>query len=324
MKHQENNQLKNRINVNTVRDRAIWLVFVALFIVFSIANNRFYSTSNLITIARQVSMYGIASVGMTFVLLIGGIDLSVGSVITFVNIVCAYLMVNSGFSMVAAVVVSLLLSIVVGMLNGLMISTIGMPAIIATFSTQIIFEGASYLICGGVPVYGFDERFKVIGQGYLGIIPVPVIIMAVCFVLGSFILNKTYFGRYFYAVGGNEEASQYSGIRVKRIKYLVYGLSGFFAGLAGIVMLSRTNSAQPTAGLGYEFDVITCVVLGGVSVNGGQGKISNMIAGVLIIGILTNGMILLNISTYTQMIVKGLVLALAVGFDSIQSKRVAA
>ena len=220
MKHQENNQLKNRINVNTVRDRAIWLVFVALFIVFSIANNRFYSTSNLITIARQVSMYGIASVGMTFVLLIGGIDLSVGSVITFVNIVCAYLMVNSGFSMVAAVVVSLLLSIVVGMLNGLMISTIGMPAIIATFSTQIIFEGASYLICGGVPVYGFDERFKVIGQGYLGIIPVPVIIMAVCFVLGSFILNKTYFGRYFYAVGGNEEASQYSGIRVKRIKYL--------------------------------------------------------------------------------------------------------
>lgn len=312
--------MKSRV-INEFKDKAIWVVFALLFIGFALANKRFVSSNNLFTIARQVSMLGIASIGMTFVILIAGIDLSVGSIITLVNIVAAYLMVNRGFSMTVAVVLALLLAVMVGVLNGFLVSTIGISAIIATFATQIVFAGASYLISGGTPIYGFDERFKVIGQGYLGPIPVPVIIMILCFALGSFILNKSYFGRYFYAVGGNEEASKLSGIRVSRIKYLVYALSGLFAGLAGIVMLSRTNSAQPTAGMGYEFDVITCVVLGGVSVSGGYGKMSNVVAGVLIIGILTNGMVLLNVSTYMQMIVKGTVLALAVGFDSIQKKR---
>jgi ribose transport system permease protein len=307
--------------MNIFKTKAIWVVFIALFIGFSIANPRFLSSNNLFTIARQVSMLGIASIGMTFVILIAGIDLSVGSIITLVNIVAAYLMVEQGFGMVGAVVLALALAVVVGLLNGFLISTIGISAIIATFATQIVFEGASYLISGGTPIYGFDERFKVIGQGYVGPVPVPVIIMIVCFAIGSFILNKSYFGRYFYAVGGNEEASKLSGIRVGYTKYLVYALSGLFAGIAGIVMLSRTNSAQPTAGMGYEFDVITCVVLGGVSVSGGFGKISNVIAGVLIIGILTNGMVLLNVSTYMQMIVKGIVLATAVGFDSYQKKR---
>ena len=307
--------------LNQFKDKAIWFVFIILFIGFAVANERFLTMNNMFTIARQVSMYGIAAIGMTFVILIAGIDLSTGSIITIVNVVCAYLMVNSGFSMTAAVICSLIMATLIGFLNGFMVSTIGIPAIIATFATQTIFEGAAYLLSGGTPVYGFDERFKVIGQGYIGPVPVPVIIMACCFIAGSFILNKTYFGRYFYAVGGNEEASKLSGIRVSFIKYLIYSLSGFFAGLAGIVMLSRTNSAQPTAGKGYEFDVITCVVLGGVSVAGGYGKISNVIAGVLIIGILTNGMVLLNVSSYTQLVVKGIVLILAVGFDCIQQKR---
>lgn len=308
--------------LNTVKNKAIWIVFIILFIGFTLANPNFLSSNNLFTIARQVSMLGIASIGMTFVILIAGIDLSVGSVITIVNIVAAYLMVNKDMGMVSAVILALLLSIVIGLVNGFMVSTIGISAIIATFATQIVVAGASYLICGGVPIYGFDPRFKVIGQGYVGPVPVPVIIMIACFALGSFILNKSYFGRYFYALGGNEEASKLSGIRVGATKYLVYALSGLFAGLAGIVMLSRTNSAQPTAGIGYEFDVITCVVLGGVSVSGGFGKMSNVVAGVLIIGILTNGMVLLNVSSYMQMIVKGVVLALAVGFDSLQKKRV--
>lgn len=314
------NNMKSNV-MNQLKDKAIWVVFFVLFIGFSIASPRFLSSSNLFIIARQVSMYGIASIGMTFVILISGIDLSTGSIITFVNIVCAYLMVNNGFSMTAAVLCSLTLATLIGVLNGFLVSTMGIPAIIATFAVQTIFEGAAYLISGGTPIYGFDERFKIIGQGYLGPIPVPVIIMIICFIIGSFILNKTYFGRYFYAVGGNEEASKLSGIRVSFIKYLVYALSGLFAGLAGIVMLSRTNSAQATAGKGYEFDVITCVVLGGVSVAGGYGKISNVIAGVLIIGALTNGMVLLNVSTYMQMVVKGIVLILAVGFDCFQQKR---
>ena len=201
-----------------------------------------------------------------------------------------------------------------------MVATIRMPAIIATFASQIVFAGCAYLLSGGVPIYGFDPRFKVIGQGYVKAVPVPVIIMSVCFAIGSFILNKTYFGRYFYAIGGNEEASKLSGIKVSSIKYLVYALSGLFAGLAGIVMLSRTNSAQPTAGNVTVWCHYLCG-LGRCFVAGGYGKISNVIAGVLIIGVLTNGMVLLNVSTYMQMVVKGIVLALAVGFDCLQKKR---
>ena len=144
--------------------------------------------------------------------------------------------------------------------------------------------------------------------------------MIIAFVLGSFTLNKTYFGRYFYAVGGNEEASRLSGIKVKSIKYLAYTLSGFFAGVAGIVMLSRTNSAQPIAGQGFDFDALTAAILGGVSITGGSGKISNVVVGTLIIGVLTNGFVLLNIDSYTQMIIKGIVLLLAVGYDCLQKK----
>jgi len=266
-------------------------------------------------------MYGIASIGMTFVILIAGIDLSTGSVITVVNIVCAYLMVNSEMNMVLAVICSLIVATLIGVLNGFMVSSIGIPAIIATFATQTVFEGAAYLMSGGTPIFGFNEKFKVLGQGYVGPVPIPVIVMAACFAAGSFILNKTFFVRYFYAVGGNEDAARLSGIRVGRMKYLIYALSGFFAGLAGIVLLSRTNSGQPTAGKGYEFDVITCVVLGGVSVNGGYGKLSNVLAGVLIIGALSNGMVLMNLSSYTQIIIKGVILAFAVGFDCIQKKK---
>ncbi len=303
------------------RESAIWLVLIVLFVGFAFASPNFLSESNLFLIVRQVSMFGIAAVGMTFVILIGGIDLSTGSVITLVNVICAYVMVNMGFSIPLAILVSLVIAVCIGSLNGIMVSRIGMPAIIATFATQIIFEGAAYMISGGTPIYGFDANFKLIGQGYLGPVPVPVIIMVACFALGGFILNKTYFGRYFYAVGGNEDASRLSGIKVRLVKFSIYCLSGLFAGIAGIVMLSRTNSAQPTAGKGFEFDVITCVVLGGVSVSGGYGKISNVLAGTMIIGILTNGMVLINVSTYMQMIVKGLVLILAVGFDSYQNLR---
>lgn len=159
-----------------------------------------------------------------------------------------------------------------------------------------------------------------LGQGYVGPIPIPVILMVICFAIGAFILIKTYFGRYFYALGGNEEAAELSGIHVKKVKCLVYSLSGLFAGIAGLVMLARANTGQPNAGVGYEFDVITCVVLGGVSVNGGSGKISNVIAGVLIIGVLSNGMVLLNVSSYMQMVIKGIILLLAVGSDCIQQQ----
>ena len=183
-------------------------------------------------------------------------------------------------------------------------------------------RGLALIICGGMPISGFSKGFAVIGQGYVGIVPIPVIIMIICFAIGSFILNKTYFGRYFYAVGGNVEAAKLSGIRVSRIKYLVFAISGFFAGLAGIVMLSRTASGNASSGAdGFEFEVITCVVLGGVSVTGGVGRMSGVVAGTFIIGALKNGMVLMNVNSYVQKIVMGVVLALAVGFDCMQNKK---
>ena len=307
---------------NFFKTNAIWLVFIVEVIVFAIASNgAFIRTNNIINISRQVSYYGIASIGMTFVILIAGIDLSIGSIITLVNVVCAYLMVNSGMNMWLAILLSLAMSTLIGVLNGFMVATIGMPALIATFASQTIFEGVAYLISGGRPISGLPAGFALFGRTSIGKVPVCTIIMIICFAVGSFILNKTYFGRYFYAIGGNEEASELSGIRVNKVKYLIYALSGLFAGMAGIVLLSRSNSAQSTVGKGLEFDVITCVVLGGVSVNGGVGRISGVVAGVMIIGSLTNGMILMDVSEYTQMVVKGLVLAVAVGIDCLSKKR---
>ncbi len=313
--------MKENKVANIIKSQAIWVVFIVLVLAFTIANPRFINPTNLLIMLRQVAVWGIASVGMTFVILLGDIDLSTGSIITFVNVLCSYLMVNMGVPMGLAIILTLAASTVIGLLNGFMVSTIGIPALIATFATQTAFSGIALIICDGQPINGFTEVFKVFGQGKIGLVPVPVIIMILCFALGAFILNKTYFGRYFYAVGGNIEAARLSGIRTGRVKYLVFALSGFFAGLAGLVLLSRTNSGMGNAGLGYEFKVITCVVLGGVSVAGGYGKISGVVAGTFIIGALQNGMVLMNLNTWVQDIVLGIVLVLAVGFDCYQKKK---
>lgn len=301
-----------------LKSRAIYVFLLLMLIFFSIVNNNFLTVSNLLNVAKQVSILGIASVGMTYVILLGGIDLSTGSIISFVNIAAAYFMVNAGLSVIPTVLLSLIISTAIGFINGFIIAEIRMPALIVTFASQTIFAGLAYIICNGMPISRFPDGFLKIGQGYWGPIPIPVIIMIACFAVGAFILVKTYFGRYFYALGGNEEAAELSGVPVKKIKYLVYSFSGFFAGIAGLVMLARANTGQPTAGIGYEFDVITCVVLGGVSVSGGSGKILNVIAGVLIIGVLSNGMVLLDVSSYMQMVIKGIILLLAVGSDCIQ------
>ena len=286
---------ENKVS-RVLKDQAIWLVFIVLVIAFTIANPRFITMSNLLIMLRQVAVWGIASVGMMFVILLGDIDLGTGSVITFVNILCAKLMVEFGVNMYLAVLISLLASTLIGLLNGFMVATIGIPALIATFATQTAFSGIALIMCNGQPINGFPEKFSVFGAGWVGPVPIPVIIMIICFIIGAF-------------------------IRTGRVKYLVFALSGFFAGLAGIVLLSRTNSGMGNAGLGYEFKVITCVVLGGVSVAGGSGRMSGVVAGTFIIGALNNGMVLMNINTWIQDIVLGIVLVLAVGFDCIQKKR---
>ena len=304
-----------------IKDRAIYMFLIIMIVFFSIINKNFLTVKNLMNVAKQVSIFGIASVGMTYVILLGGIDLATGSIISFVNIICAYLMVNAGLAPGWAILISLLSSAAIGFINGIVIAQFKMPALIVTFATQTIFGGFTYIICNGIPISRFPDSFLALGQGYVGPVPIPVIIMVVIFLLGGFILNRTYFGRYFYALGGNEEAAELSGIRVKGVKVLVYTLSGLFAGIAGLVMLARANTGQPNAGLGYEFDVITCVVLGGVSTSGGSGKMSNVVAGVLIIGVLSNGMVLMNINAWIQMVVKGVILLLAVGIDCVQQQR---
>jgi ribose transport system permease protein len=315
-------RLKIAANVVDVLKRyGIYAVLLVLVIFFSITSENFFQSSNLLNVARQVSMLGIASVGFAFVLLLGGIDLSIGSVVTLVNIVAAWLMVTATMNPILASILALLMSAAIGFTNGWIIANIRMPPLIVTLAMMIIVEGLAYLICKGLPIYGFPKSFAVIGQGYIGPIPIPVIIMAVIMAIGSFILNKTYFGRYFYAVGGNEQAANLSGIKVKKVKYLVYTLSGFFAGIAGIVILSRTNSAQVLSGKGLEFDVLTACVLGGVSVTGGFGKISNVVAGILILGVLSNGLVLLDVSQFVQMVIKGSVLMLAVAFDCLQRRK---
>ena len=325
------------------KQNAIWLVFIIEIAIFAYFNPKFLSLPNIINISRQVSYYGIASIGMTFVILIAGIDLSIASIVVLVNVVCAYLMMNLGWNMWLAILVSIIMATLIGILNGFMVSTIGIPAIIATFASQTIFRGLAYILSGGLPIpdvlryapevglngnptLSFFARWtlnhwSIFPKTGIGLIPVCAIIMVICFAIGSFILNKSYFGRYFYAIGGNEEASELSGIRVSKMKYLIYALSGFFAGLAGIIVLSRTGSAQASSLVGFEFEVITCVVLGGVSVAGGIGRMSGVIAGVLIIGSLKSGMVMMNVSEYTQMVVQGLVLAIAVGFDCFSKKR---
>ena len=269
---------------------------------------------------RQVSVVGIVAVGMTFVMLTGGIDLSVGSMIGVTGIITASLMV-AGVHPILAVLIALLAGVAMGMMNAFIINELKVPPLITTLGTVTSLRGLAYLFTGGLPVFGFTEKFTLIGQGYVWIVPIPVIIMVLTFIAGYIVLNKFTIGRYVYGIGGNEEASRLSGVNVKKIKYFVYSVSGLLSGLAGVVLLARTNSGQPKAGSAYEMDIITAVVLGGVSITGGEGKITRVVAGVLIMGILSNGMIITNVGDYVQRIVQGLVLVAAVAFDCYNQSR---
>ena len=309
--------MKNKMNINTfIAEYAIIIIFIVLFAAMSIFAPNFLTGSNIANVLRQVSINGICAIGMTFVILTGGIDLSVGAIIGVSGVLTAMMMINNVNPIIAS-----LISLALCTLIGFVISHIGIPPMVATMGTMTSLRGVAYLITGGTPVFGFDSRYAVIGQGYVGAVPIPVIILVLSFAAGIFFLSKTRHSRYIYGVGGNEEVARLSGISVHRIKAFVYAVSGFCSALAGLVMLGRLNSGQPRAGESYEMDVITAVVLGGVSLTGGVGKISHVVFGVLIIGVLTNGMTMMAVDDYWQRVVKGLVLLLAVGFDRFIQKR---
>lgn len=300
---------------------AIIVIFIVLFVVMSIFAPNFFTGNNMVNILRQVSISGICAVGMTFVMLTGGIDLSVGAILGVSGVLTAMMMLK-GIPSLLASIIALALGVVIGGITGAIIHYIEIPPMIATLGTMTSLRGVAYLITGGTPVFGFDESYSKIGQGHVGVIPIPVIILAIVYVIGIFVLSKTKFSRYVYGIGGNQEVARLSGIKVARVKIAVYSISGFCSALAGLVMLGRVNSGQPRAGESYEMDVITAVVLGGVSLNGGVGNLSHVIFGVLIIGVLTNGMTMMAVDDYWQRVVKGLILLLAVSFDHYIQKKI--
>lgn len=302
---------------------AIYLVMIALIVFFSIVADGFFSSTTFFNILRQVAVNGIAAVGMTMVILTGGIDISVGSLIGASSVGCAILMTTYHVNPILAIILTLVFGLLVGLCNGFFIYEVKIPPMIATLASMSILRGAAYILSDGLPVYDIPEKFAVLGQGYLGVIPVPVIIMTVCFVVGYFVLEHTSFGRYIYGIGSNLEASRLSGVNVRKVMYSVYAICGTLASLAGIVYLSRVNSGQPKGGEGYEMDIITAVVLGGVSTTGGEGKIARVIAGLVIMGVLMTGMTMKGIPDYYQRVVKGFVLLAAISYDILSRRRIA-
>ena len=294
----------------------ILLVLVALCVFFTVATNgTFIKPANLLNVARQVAMIGICSVGMAVVMITGGMDLSIGSLQGLIGVCTALMMVSMHFPIWLAIIGALFLGTIAGLFHATICNYVGIPPMIITLATYTSFRGLAYVISGGKPIAGFDESFSVIGQGYLFHSPIPVIIMVVVMLVGWFLLNKTTIGKYIYGIGGNEEACRLAGVNIKKMRYFIYGFSGFLAGLSAVVLLSRVNSGQPKAGTGFEFEVITAVVLGGVSIKGGAGNILGVLVGVLIMGIMKNGFVLMNVNEYFQMVLQGFVLLLAVSFD---------
>ncbi|MGE7780423.1 ABC transporter permease [Peribacillus sp. NPDC097264] len=295
--------------------------FFVLCTFFSFASGEFLSSENVSNIIRQVSINGILAVGMTFVILTGGIDLSVGSVMAFTGTIMVGLMINNGMPAIAAVLIGIILGALLGYINGLFISRARIPAIIVTLAMMEVARGLALLYTGGYPLSGVSKSFTFIGRGYLfGVIPMPAVIMILVFIVAYIILNHLPIGRYIYAIGGNEEAVRLSGVKVKRIKTFVYLISGITASISGLIMTSRLASGQPMAGEGYELDAIAAVVLGGTSIAGGRGHIFGTILGALLLGVLSNGLNLMGVSPYVQRVLKGAIIVGAIYYSSFRQK----
>jgi ribose/xylose/arabinose/galactoside ABC-type transport system permease subunit len=312
------------------------VIFLILLMAgFALAEPRFLSTINLLNVLRQVSISGLLAIGMTFVILTAGIDLSVGSLLAFCGIAAAIVAKGSaagnfslgadgaaaGFGWGTACLVAVAIGLAGGGIQGLAITRAKVPPFVVTLGGMSVFRGAALLLSGGGPISGFDEGFRFWGQGRIAGIPTPVLIFLGFAILAHIVLRYTRFGRTVYAVGGNPEAARLSGLKVNRLLLSVYLIMGFFAGLGGFVLASRLNSAEAVAGLGYELTVIASVVIGGTSLFGGVGTIFGTVIGAVLIGVLLNGLVLLNVSSYIQQIIIGLIIVLAVAFDTFAKSR---
>jgi len=322
---QEGSNMKTAVNKvnhfdNLLQKLGPLLGFIILVAIVSILNPSFLEPLNLLNLLRQVAINALIAFGMTFVILTGGIDLSVGSILALSSALIAGMIV-SGIDPILAILIGCILGAIMGAINGLLITKGKMAPFIATLATMTIFRGLTLVYTDGNPITGLGEdyAFQLFGRGYFLGIPVPAITMIIAFAVLWVILHKTSFGRKTYAIGGNEKAALISGIKVPRVKVMIYALAGLLSALAGAILTSRLNSAQPTAGTSYELDAIAAVVLGGTSLSGGRGLIVGTLIGALIIGTLNNGLNLLGVSSFFQMVVKGVVILIAVLIDRKKS-----
>ena len=294
---------------------------LVLCIVVSIANPVFLSTNNLLNVLRQITTNLYLALAMTMVIIIGGIDLSVGSVLALVGVVTTMLIAILGVPIFVAVILGIFVGALFGAINGAIAATTPIPPFIITLATMNVARGVAFILTNAAPVRVLEPSFNFIGAGFLGFMPMPVVYLIVFIILCYFIMNRTKLGRHIYAVGGNVDAARFSGINIKKVKLFAFSFSGLMAGIAGVVLAARMFSGQPTAGQGAELDAIAAVVLGGTSMRGGIGRIGGTIIGALVIGVLNNGLNLMGVSSFWQDVVKGIVILAAVYADVLKRKR---
>lgn len=306
------------------------IALLVMCIVLTILSDRFLSGENAWNVMRQISVNVIISVGMTLVILTGGIDLSVGSVLAFAGAVTASMLkfgaemadlnIYIGFTLLGALMGGILVGAFLGWFNGITITRFKVPPFVATLAMLTIARGLTMLLTGGFPVTNLGNEMAFLGTGWFLGIPMPVWISAAIVLMAVILTRKTTLGRHIYAIGGNETAARLSGVKVKKVKLIVYSIAGAMAGIGGILVTSRLDSAQPNAGMSFELDSIAAVVIGGTSLSGGKGTIMGTVQGALIIGILNNGLVLLNVSPFWQQVIKGFVILLAVIIEKFNSK----
>ena len=296
------------------------IVFVLLVVYLSFATSKFLTVSNIVNVFRQVSNQGIIAVGMTMILIMGQIDLSVGALVAFAAVLNA-IFLKWGLSIPLSILATLGVTCLWGVLNGYVTARFRLHAFLVTMATMTLIRGVTYTLTGGYPVGGLPQDFFIYGSGQLGFIPYPVLYMIAIFLIGAFVMSSTTFGRSIYALGGNEDAARLSGINVERVKIGVFVVSAVVSGISGLVLSSRLMAGSPEIGIGWELDIVAAVIIGGTNIVGGEGKLSGTLLGVLFIGVLSNGMILLDITPYMQKVVRGLVILGAVILNSLQEKR---
>ena len=296
----------------------IVMILLVMCVILTISTEQFLVEDNIFSVLRQISFIAIIAIGECLVIITGGIDLSVGSIFAMSSVVATMSMVQWGVSVFVGIVIGLVVGAVFGLANGLFITKLRLPPFIATLGTLSIARGLAYGVTGGYPISSLPQAFKYIGQGYIGPVPFPVVLLIFLGVIFTIFLRKTVLGRRIYALGGNEETARVSGIKVKNVKLIVYVLSGVMASISGMATAGRLGVAQSTAGQGYELDAIAAVIIGGASVTGGIGTVFGAIIGAAIMGVLKNGLVLLSVSAYWQQAIVGCVIILAVSMDQLR------